>query len=126
MSVEYGAASAAGAEYHRPAISAGATPAPTTIAEERIATVSAHSAATTCRIAAVAVATDGSVAVERATFDCEGTVLDVNRASRTKSTSSLSASITTFRGETDRKSTRLNSSHVEISYAVFCLKKKKI
>src|SRR5438874_7175091 len=25
---------------------------------------------------------------------------------------------------TDRKSTRLNSSHVEISYAVFCLKKK--
>src|SRR5699024_11906476 len=25
----------------------------------------------------------------------------------------------------DRKSTRLNSSHVSISYAVFCLKKKK-
>src|SRR5256885_16802719 len=29
------------------------------------------------------------------------------------------------RGE-DRKSTRLNSSHLVISYAVFCLKKKKI
>src|SRR3989442_10026667 len=28
-------------------------------------------------------------------------------------------------GVTDRKSTRLNSSHVRISYAVFCLKKKK-
>src|SRR5690349_22641667 len=28
-------------------------------------------------------------------------------------------------GGLDRKSTRLNSSHVEISYAVFCLKKKK-
>src|SRR5437868_4986886 len=28
-------------------------------------------------------------------------------------------------GWTDRKSTRLNSSHVSISYAVFCLKKKK-
>src|SRR5690349_23799288 len=28
-------------------------------------------------------------------------------------------------GPGDRKSTRLNSSHVEISYAVFCLKKKK-
>src|SRR5690606_42156926 len=28
-------------------------------------------------------------------------------------------------GRTDRKSTRLNSSHVKISYAVFCLKKKK-
>src|SRR2546428_6989372 len=27
---------------------------------------------------------------------------------------------------TDRKSTRLNSSHDQISYAVFCLKKKKI
>src|SRR5699024_11947731 len=28
-------------------------------------------------------------------------------------------------GDDDRKSTRLNSSHVSISYAVFCLKKKK-
>src|SRR5256885_17247580 len=28
------------------------------------------------------------------------------------------------RGEGDRKSTRLNSSHLVISYAVFCLKKK--
>src|SRR5690606_41248621 len=27
--------------------------------------------------------------------------------------------------DVDRKSTRLNSSHVQISYAVFCLKKKK-
>src|SRR5690625_6455905 len=30
-----------------------------------------------------------------------------------------------LRIQTDRKSTRLNSSHVAISYAVFCLKKKK-
>src|SRR2546426_5392779 len=29
------------------------------------------------------------------------------------------------RGRRDRKSTRLNSSHLVISYAVFCLKKKK-
>src|SRR2546421_12115515 len=29
------------------------------------------------------------------------------------------------RGNVDRKSTRLNSSHDQISYAVFCLKKKK-
>src|SRR2546430_6211364 len=28
--------------------------------------------------------------------------------------------------EADRKSTRLNSSHSQISYAVFCLKKKKM
>src|SRR5436309_7786442 len=44
---------------------------------------------------------------------------------------SRSSSITpSSRGRTagsssDRKSTRLNSSHVKISYAVFCLKKKK-
>src|SRR3989454_4905112 len=31
----------------------------------------------------------------------------------------------TRKGKTDRKSTRLNSSHLVISYAVFCLKKKK-
>src|SRR5256885_17257182 len=30
-----------------------------------------------------------------------------------------------LRGRQDRKSTRLNSSHLVISYAVFCLKKKK-
>src|SRR5256886_13586335 len=30
-----------------------------------------------------------------------------------------------FLGPRDRKSTRLNSSHSQISYAVFCLKKKK-
>src|SRR5690606_39751513 len=30
-----------------------------------------------------------------------------------------------FENRQDRKSTRLNSSHVKISYAVFCLKKKK-
>src|SRR2546427_2005730 len=30
------------------------------------------------------------------------------------------------RGRRDRKSTRLNSSHSQISYAVFCLKKKKL
>src|SRR5438552_17896225 len=37
----------------------------------------------------------------------------------TKATSSL------WERESDRKSTRLNSSHQIISYAVFCLKKKK-
>src|SRR5690349_22004608 len=34
------------------------------------------------------------------------------------------ASVTAATSSRDRKSTRLNSSHVEISYAVFCLKKK--
>src|SRR2546430_8736069 len=35
------------------------------------------------------------------------------------------ALLTTRICSTDRKSTRLNSSHSQISYAVFCLKKKK-
>src|SRR5438874_8503057 len=35
------------------------------------------------------------------------------------------APVVEIRMKRDRKSTRLNSSHVEISYAVFCLKKKK-
>src|SRR5690606_41118243 len=35
------------------------------------------------------------------------------------------ASMPDSRRGRDRKSTRLNSSHVKISYAVFCLKKKK-
>src|SRR3712207_7865993 len=33
--------------------------------------------------------------------------------------------ISAFKVSEDRKSTRLNSSHANISYAVFCLKKKK-
>src|SRR5690606_40023328 len=36
-----------------------------------------------------------------------------------------SVEICSFKPYKDRKSTRLNSSHVKISYAVFCLKKKK-
>src|SRR5438132_13251106 len=37
----------------------------------------------------------------------------------------MSESIRSARSSRDRKSTRLNSSHTVISYAVFCLKKKK-
>src|SRR5688572_32086578 len=39
--------------------------------------------------------------------------------------SDVFAQIPSHSGEVDRKSTRLNSSHSQISYAVFCLKKKK-
>src|SRR6266568_8254741 len=38
---------------------------------------------------------------------------------------SRGAEMVVFAGSLDRKSTRLNSSHSSISYAVFCLKKKK-
>src|SRR5690349_24114944 len=37
----------------------------------------------------------------------------------------MPSSTPSFLSHADRKSTRLNSSHVEISYAVCCLKKKK-
>src|SRR5438270_9799322 len=37
---------------------------------------------------------------------------------------SLDAAYRKVAGQVDRKSTRLNSSHSQISYAVFCLKKK--
>src|SRR5436853_4386275 len=40
-------------------------------------------------------------------------------------TSLSETSLLWFASEEDRKSTRLNSSHLGISYAVFCLKKKK-
>src|SRR3712207_9000735 len=36
----------------------------------------------------------------------------------------VAAEVQPTQGEGDRKSTRLNSSHANISYAVFCLKKK--
>src|SRR5690606_41084612 len=39
--------------------------------------------------------------------------------------SNIEAMTKQFKTTGDRKSTRLNSSHVKISYAVFCLKKKK-
>src|SRR3712207_7559062 len=45
-----------------------------------------------------------------------------NRGTRRPSTTTVSRNIAL--GRIDRKSTRLNSSHANISYAVFCLKKK--
>src|SRR2546422_7197214 len=61
-------------------------------------------------------------------------LLDVRHAMRlihyslsTEQTTSIGLRVASFSREsnTDRKSTRLNSSHGYISYAVFCLKKKK-
>src|SRR5256885_10805855 len=46
-------------------------------------------------------------------------------ASRSRSASTKPASPAECSRPRDRKSTRLNSSHLVISYAVFCLKKKK-
>src|SRR3712207_7122214 len=50
---------------------------------------------------------------------------DLSPGASTRSALVLAAASTTS-SRLDRKSTRLNSSHANISYAVFCLKKKKI
>src|SRR2546427_10170712 len=49
----------------------------------------------------------------------------VHRQVVVERTRAVSAVVLAPRGKRDRKSTRLNSSHSQISYAVFCLKKKK-
>src|SRR3712207_7623981 len=50
----------------------------------------------------------GAGATDNASFQIDGSTLETNAVF-----------------DLDRKSTRLNSSHANISYAVFCLKKKK-
>src|SRR2546427_7988663 len=45
--------------------------------------------------------------------------------SRSRSECDMLLNVLALLQEGDRKSTRLNSSHSQISYAVFCLKKKK-
>src|SRR3712207_8104477 len=59
---------------------------------------------------------------ERGTGDVDPAI---RRRFRTGRTPAI-ASFANHPAPTDRKSTRLNSSHANISYAVFCLKKKKI
>src|SRR5256885_6682319 len=67
-------------------------------------------------------------AVEGVTFRCQpGQIyglLGANGAGKSTTLRMLATILEPSDG-TDRKSTRLNSSHLVISYAVFCLKKKK-
>src|SRR5690625_5801857 len=57
------------------------------------------------------------------------TILGANGAGKTTTMKTIIGLLKPKKGKIeflkDRKSTRLNSSHVAISYAVFCLKKKK-
>src|SRR2546430_13207867 len=57
----------------------------------------------------------------------EGGIAEQGRAERASAVSSLRQLHLELQDKiaVDRKSTRLNSSHSQISYAVFCLKKKK-
>src|SRR3712207_8089782 len=52
-------------------------------------------------------------------------ILDLLRGERLPGSAQLREALAQAEAERDRKSTRLNSSHANISYAVFCLKKKK-
>src|SRR5439155_7353258 len=54
-----------------------------------------------------------------------GVILYHNNGDGTFSDVTVKAGLPTEGWASDRKSTRLNSSHVAISYAVFCLKKNK-
>src|SRR5699024_11310592 len=51
--------------------------------------------------------------------------LPVKPTSANTSTEPANIAVSTDVGSSDRKSTRLHTRHVSISYAVFCLKKKK-
>src|SRR2546430_3891079 len=68
-------------------------------------------------IRAQALGRDGRL-IDDFVFNQTGRVLHVRNAPSPGATASLAIA-------RDRKSTRLNSSHSQISYAVFCLKKKK-
>src|SRR5436853_2780481 len=52
--------------------------------------------------------------------------LPIQRDANWRTAGHLYGSFVLRQGSLDRKSTRLNSSHLGISYAVFCLKKKKL
>src|SRR5690625_6948001 len=56
----------------------------------------------------------------------EQSIYEITEAERLMRIEGIPWLSTTNRSIEDRKSTRLNSSHVAISYAVFCLKKKKL
>src|SRR2546426_4725465 len=55
---------------------------------------------------------------------CSSALTKSHRCISPIATSSRATSVRTWLLKLDRKSTRLNSSHLVISYAVFCLKKK--
>src|SRR4051794_41755691 len=72
------------------------------------------------------VLTDASLAFGVAKLALEeGASIVLTGAVRCVSDIPRPAPVSTIEAPSDRKSTRLNSSHPSISYAVFCLKKKK-
>src|SRR2546430_10412054 len=74
-------------------------------------------------------AADGAEDADRAVEDAQGPLYLDREVDVTGSVDDVDPRVAPERRggrRGDRKSTRLNSSHSQISYAVFCLKKKKI
>src|SRR3712207_8280099 len=88
-------------------------------ATTEIYTLSLHDALPICRRARGGLAPDGVAGGERPPERGPA-------HPRTGRTGHRGAGLPAQHRRSDRKSTRLNSSHANISYAVFCLKKKKI
>src|SRR5690554_6570644 len=80
-----------------------------------------------CDVLIVGGGITGSLIAHQCIKDGYNTILidkrEIANGSSSATTSMLQYEIDTPLYELDRKSTRLNSSHVRISYAVFCLKK---
>src|SRR5690606_39386179 len=66
----------------------------------------------------------GAAQAQVTRFDLADMSFDANLQQGYQQVQPLEPDLQAFQ-QADRKSTRLNSSHVKISYAVFCLKKKK-
>src|SRR3712207_8868531 len=66
----------------------------------------------------------GAGGAASSSLGCRCSFVVCNGASSANSSGAVTCSTSTVTAEEDRKSTRLNSSHANISYAVFCLKKK--
>src|SRR3712207_8469205 len=64
--------------------------------------------------------------VDRVTVECAAMIADVIRTDTGLPDEASELLAVSLVGMADRKSTRLNSSHGNISYAVFCLKKNKL
>src|SRR5207249_9955813 len=103
------------------------TPTPT----PRIYTLSLHDALPILWMQTMAVhdaASQGAtMAIASATASGAGSdaEIGIQRVSMDLAAAGSVNGLTNLAATADRKSTRLNSSHVSISYAVFCLKKKK-
>src|SRR5690242_21005415 len=76
-------------------------------------------------IGGLGIAPSADIGDKHAVFQpCHGTAPDIMGQGKANPTAMILSAAMMLDWLADRKSTRLNSSHMSISYAVFCLKKK--